>query len=919
MLEVRNITKIYKTKQANDVYALNNVSLTFGDKGMIFLLGKSGSGKSTLLNVIGGLDSFDNGEIIINGRSSKTFKTGDFDAYRNTYLGFIFQEYNILQDFSVAKNIALSLELQGKKATHSAVEDLLREVDLGGMGKRKPAQLSGGQKQRIAIARALIKNPDVILADEPTGALDSNTGRQVFETLKKLSKDKLVIVVSHDRENAEQFADRIIELKDGKVIADNTKRFVTPKTVGDLNLISNDLLQLKNTQNLNPALWQKIGEKVKHDGQEVLIISSKELNSQVKKMARISDSGDREVFNETLPSDIRRGSAGGNFKLIKGKFRFKDSVKMGASGLKHKKVRLVFTIILSAIALAFFGLANTMGSFSPQTSMYESVKNSTSQTFSITGVFGENDGYYSESSLGLIDEDREYLVDTYGAKMIKRIGISRTNLCYYDDQFIEDATTAYIADNELMKKHYELTSTSRWPANDSECLITDFIYELYKVNGYKDSSGNSNTIRKEGDIIGKTIKNNSRDVTIVGILKTDFDFEKYSKYFDKDSQNSYEVYDKVWKLNETNIYNSIIIGENMEKAFEYEDSSYNKFSANIIKNSNSPEIFSSSSSFTLNKTSYSTALNNGEIIKIKNSEYTNSDVIVSIVSFDEFRSIVYRRDSSGYYSLEINNNTTTDSLTYTALKNEIKAYYDLNYGDFSIVGLNQMENSINHKIAGIYVPQLEKGEYFSSYSYRSLMFPTQTPKNVERIASNCRSFLVLETSNLKAMIMDNYGNKTVGFHFAVVSQFNDFLDTYGNLIKTLAEVFLYASLVFAVFSAFLLMTFIATSISFKKKEIGILRALGAKGRDVYGIFLNESMIISFINFVISVVLTLGTVIFLNRYFSSKIGVGIQIMSFGLHQIVLMLGISILVAIIATFLPVRKIAKMKPIDAITGRK
>ena len=223
MLEIKNLTKIYKNKKGKDVTALNDISLKFEETGMVFLLGKSGSGKSTLLNVTGELDNPTSGEIIIKGKSSKNFTQSDFDSYRNTYIGFIFQEYNILNEFTVYDNIALALELQDKKVEHDRIIELLKEVDLEGYEKRKPNTLSGGQKQRIAIARALIKHPEIIMADEPTGALDSNTGKQVLDTLKKLSKDRLVIVVSHDREFAETYGDRIIELKDGKVISDSTK------------------------------------------------------------------------------------------------------------------------------------------------------------------------------------------------------------------------------------------------------------------------------------------------------------------------------------------------------------------------------------------------------------------------------------------------------------------------------------------------------------------------------------------------------------------------------------------------------------------------------------------------------------------------------------------------------------------------
>ncbi|MCD7782907.1 MAG: ABC transporter ATP-binding protein [Firmicutes bacterium] len=220
MLETKELTKIYKPKRGVPVEALKGVSLKFPDKGMVFLIGKSGSGKSTLLNLLGGLDRYDGGEIIIKGVSSKSFKQTSFDSYRNTYVGFIFQEYNILEEFNVGANIALALELQGKRATDEEINRILAEVDLTGYGNRKPNELSGGQLQRVAIARALVKNPEIIMADEPTGALDSRTGTQVLDTLKRLSETKLVIVVSHDIDYAQCYADRIIELSDGRVICD---------------------------------------------------------------------------------------------------------------------------------------------------------------------------------------------------------------------------------------------------------------------------------------------------------------------------------------------------------------------------------------------------------------------------------------------------------------------------------------------------------------------------------------------------------------------------------------------------------------------------------------------------------------------------------------------------------------------------
>ena len=212
MLETRNLKKVYKTKKGVSVTALNDVSIKFPEKGLVFLLGKSGSGKSTLLNLLGGLDKYDEGEIII-----KDFKQSHFDSYRNTYVGFIFQEYNVLEEFSVGANIALAIELQGKKATDEEINRILKQVDLEGFGDRKPNELSGGQKQRAAVARALITEPELILADEPTGALDSKATDDLLELFNKINENGQTIVMVTHSTKAASHANRVLFIKDGEV------------------------------------------------------------------------------------------------------------------------------------------------------------------------------------------------------------------------------------------------------------------------------------------------------------------------------------------------------------------------------------------------------------------------------------------------------------------------------------------------------------------------------------------------------------------------------------------------------------------------------------------------------------------------------------------------------------------------------
>ena len=351
MLEVRNLKKIYKSKKGADVNALDGVSLRFPETGMVFLLGKSGSGKSTLLNVCGGLDSPTEGEVIVKGRSSKSFSGSDFDSYRNTFIGFIFQEYNILNEFSVEDNIGLALELQGKPKDKAAIAALLEEVDLTGYAKRKPNTLSGGQKQRIAIARALIKKPEIIMADEPTGALDSNTGKQVFDTLKKLSKTKLVIVVSHDRDFAEQYGDRIIELKDGKILSDVSKTHAEAQAISDNVNQVGQVLCIKKGADLSEGDFDKIKRFLQNAQGDVVIAGDNKSVSTFKTAARITDADEMEVFRDTqAESIVQKAYTKEDSRFIRSKLPIRHAFKIGVSGIRNKPFRLFFTVLLCSVA-----------------------------------------------------------------------------------------------------------------------------------------------------------------------------------------------------------------------------------------------------------------------------------------------------------------------------------------------------------------------------------------------------------------------------------------------------------------------------------------------------------------------------------------------------------------------------------------
>ena len=389
MLEVKHITKIYAGKGGVSVKALDDVSVVFPEKGMVFLLGKSGSGKSTLLNLAGGLDKPDSGEIIVKGKSSREFSGSDFDSYRNTFIGFVFQEYNILNEFTIEQNIALALQLQSKPNDKDAVAALLEQVDLAGYGKRKPNTLSGGQKQRVAIARALIKEPEIIMADEPTGALDSNTGKQVFDTLKKLSETKLVIVVSHDREFAEIYGDRIIELKDGKIISDVSKVYDSPtvldtedvvKGIGageiastNVMKVSDTTISIKDGSELTDEEVRRIGKMLRGQKGEIIITADSRDLPNVKRVCKINENGDKESFRDTEKVEVKEYD-GSKTKFIKSSLPLGHAIKMGASGLKTKPIRLIFTILIAVAAFIMFGVASTFMLYDPNYSVSEAMK-----------------------------------------------------------------------------------------------------------------------------------------------------------------------------------------------------------------------------------------------------------------------------------------------------------------------------------------------------------------------------------------------------------------------------------------------------------------------------------------------------------------------------------------------------------------
>jgi len=766
-----------KSKSGVLVKALDGVSLKLPDKGMVFILGKSGSGKSTLLNVLGGLDKFDEGDIVIKGKSSKDFKQKDFDSYRNTYLGFIFQEYNLLDNFTVGQNVALAMKLQGVKPTSEQINEILKEVDLNGLGDRKPNELSGGQKQRVAIARALIKNPQIIMADEPTGALDSKTGIQIFDTLKKLSKTKLVLIVSHDREFSERYADRIIELKDGKIISDVSASTSNKKTSDDITYLA-DEIKVKQGYTITNSDLKEINKFLKHNKGDVRIKSIKD-----------SISG-KTKFVQTDEKKIK--SNDNDFVSIKSRLPLSHAFKMGMAGLKHKKFKLALTVFLSLVSFVMLGLSSTLMLFNGGTCLTDNWNSNTLINYYNIGKFGvqKSKGFFGStyySSVGGLFSDelnqidkifplKDYTIlldgctseEPYSSSISFSNNIGNLggdyNYNVYSNSF------NYIGNSSSFNNKFNLLDGGSWPSTEKEVAIPLYIAETFIKYGYnEDGLTGIIPISDPKQLIGKKLGFSGQSIygeyKITGIFKTELD------------------------LNDPNFSHLIDVKE-----------VYN-------------------------------ATNGKEFMDLKTHSVSNA-VVFSDTEYNNLKN----SGSHGYIYGKLPTN-----------KNDLKNLADFTFKERDI-----------------------KTRYFNTCAFLSQD--------------------IVSTSVLSVV----------------------------QLSSSMKNVFLIIGLVFIVFSGLLLASFISNSISYQRKEIGILRAIGSRSSDVFKIYMSESFVIACFNFIVATIATSAILKFGLSGAVSSVMQGVNVFNFGIIEILIIFGTSFISAILSTFLPVYNTAKKKPVEAIRNK-
>lgn len=985
MIEIKNLSKRYRPKKGVPVQALDDISIDLEEKGMVFLLGKSGSGKSTTLNMLGGLDKFDKGDILVYGKSMKSFSQSELDSYRNTFIGFIFQEYNILEEFTVGANIALSMQLQGKKATDEAVNDILKQVDLEGYGGRRPNELSGGQKQRVAIARALIKDPEIIMADEPTGALDSKTGIQVFDTLKKLSATKLVVVVSHDRDFAELYADRIIELADGKIISDVKKYHVEAvKENEGINIVDDRIFQIKEGYQLTPDDLNLINNYIAKSEGDTLLSIDRKANDDFKKLAKINDQGQRDAFKKTEEEDLLIKEYDPSlFQMIKSKLPLKNSFKIGASSLKSKPFKLVMTILLSTVAFTLFGLASTMSTYDKVSTTVKSIEDQNIDYVNIgknltvgTGVFSySNATKLSQTDVDLLNKKfpSANLNPTYSNGDSISLSTSFANddkfpisyMNFYKKQLLGFST---LSEEQLKEMNYKLTG--KLPTKDNEIALSEYMYQHYKVAGYmKPESEEKIEIKSPSDLVGKTIElagsglNGTDIYTITGIYDTGFDYSSYKEFMEpaseKETPNLDSATDIMDYLNATKLNSELqssyaMIGIVAPEAFETMadgnssmDLYASKYNVTLFGDSDNASSVQISTISTLSDED----LKNVAFLDENKKELEKQDLVISLdaigelgTSYTEDGDMVTKFSIDDIYSKyeellvstteDTTSNEVKNNLFTQAVVGEVSGFLAAEKKNFRFemrdMTNGKLEDTENVVIAGVYIPQnsfpgFEETDTTREQNYvQGTIYATNKLISSLGIDPNAKYSHVLgkmpqKTSDIRALVEYTYDDDIDESEYTLSNSVTSTLYQVNTLVETLSNVFFGIGIAFAIFAAIMLMNFISTSISYKKREIGILRAVGARGLDVYGIFFNESLIIAGINWLTSTILTIVGIIYFNYEVRTKLGVPISMLVFTYKQVLLMIAISVGVAAVASFLPVFNIARRKPIDAINDIK
>ncbi len=886
-MKLINVTKTYPIKDNNPVEALKNMSVELPNKGMVFFVGKSGSGKSTLLNLLGGLDRPTSGTIDINGIQMNSFSNHDLDIHRLYHVGFIFQDLNLIENLSIRDNISISLELSGITCDSKMIEEALSVVDLEGYSNRMPNTLSGGQRQRVAIARALIKSPDIILADEPTGSLDSETSKQIFELLRKLSQSNLVIVVSHDLDYANQYGDRIIELKDGRILKDSNP--------------------IQNHGDLNPA----------NDTKDI-----------------------KPSQTHSLPS--------------------KRAVQLAYHYLKLKKWKFILSLTISLLTFLLFGLFDSLGSFDVAKNSIESIYETNQTNVLINQIYKEKSQYYHKImnlSFDDVDSFKSKYPNSTFIPVMTEFNLNYSNLLYNgsdidENLYVRNSMGGISVTEEILDDLGFELSFGNMPTGKDQVLVSLQTFNMFKDYDYRTKDNQKVEIESLEDIIGLYLYDDTIPYEIVGVVNTHIDLSKFEKMFNGSEQNMLEriSYDYEYEgIMNSGIHQAIFMYHDVINEYEDTYSSSFKLVLAEVPSTTTFDTFDGSIS------SYDMLDSFAQITETKRPN--------SIIWIDEEHQVLSENQVLlPHYAITNNSNSRQEvyemidrlvDLFVNEHYSEIQTEYEANetkpYSDFiKLTDSNPYHPGYtisyfyhealkewNHShyddfIAG----QMEiTGELDQVYDIEVVGFYTDfiPSGGLPAYFSDSLYNTVIQTHNfypLYGMIVSLSGNKKedmqliseitqnkAGLSFLGTNPIVTSAKRFDEEFDDLSTILLYVGALLALISTMQLFNLITTSISMKKKEIGILRALGARIKDVMKIFYSEALLIGLISAISAIVVNVIINFSANHYFEANFGLSYDLLIFGYRQVLIIFGFVLVASTLSSIIPVYIYSRKNPIETI----
>lgn len=865
MLELKNISKQYKTGDLIQT-ALDNASLNFRDNEFVAILGSSGSGKTTMLNIVGGLDRYDEGDLIINGVSTKKYKDRDWDTYRNHTIGFVFQSYNLIPHQTILANVELAMTISGvsKKERRRRAKEELEKVGLGKQLHKKPNQMSGGQMQRVAIARALVNNPDILLADEPTGALDTETSYQVMEIIREIAKDRLVIMVTHNPELAKEYATRIVELKDGKVISDSnafdTQKEVKATAIKDVNApvkmtkmsfatalsLSLNNLKTKKARTILTAFAGSIGII----GISLILSLSSGINEYIAKVQSDTLSSypitiEGQAIDLSSMMDARDD-------LIKGDNETHDLDKV------YSKSELVSTMSMMNMKME----SNDLGTFKKFLESDES------------GV----SPYVTDIQYGYDLALQVYNPDTTGK--VQKLNPSESNpmaALPMAAMMSTDTFTELLGNKELLQSQYDIV-TGTWPtegSNDEVVIVVDENNEISDTTMYQlgllpgeEYDEKMKAIKDGDEVTSEQVSFEYED-----ILDTTFKLVLNSDYY------QYDETTELWAdMSKDKDYMKDLVNNGLELKV-----------VGIIRPNE--EASATSIGGTIG---YTSELTQYVIKHINESEVAKAQI--ANLETDIFTGIPFEMD-------EI---TMEDVETYLhTLPEEQQAQMSA-----------MMASMTEEEILSTFTERMKSESEASTYEDNLKLLGVADLDSPSAINIYAVDF---SAKDMVADIITDYNNDKIdaGQEELVIS-YTDIMGMMMSSITSIINMISYVLIAFVGISLVVssLMIGIITYISVleRTKEIGILRSIGASKKNISSVFNAETLIIGFISGAIGIGITLLLNIPVNAIIKNLSGVS-NISSLPWGAAVALIAISMFLTFIAGLIPASFAAKKDPVTAL----